>query len=97
MEFMWLCRDTDDYDFVVSNVSSEPLIYPNAPIQNTNTSGCFGTGRGRLNSTDLILEMDTRMMTEDETLVLPFLDFLSKNSKNKDSKIIANNLHIFLL
>ena len=30
-------------------------------------SGCFGTGRGRLNSTNVIVEFDTRVMTEDKT------------------------------
>ena len=37
MEFIWLCRDTNDYDFVVSNLTSEPVLAPTVPpAQNTN-------------------------------------------------------------
>lgn len=42
MEFFWLCRDVDDHDFVISNLTSEPVLAfpelpgPNAvPVQTT--------------------------------------------------------------
>jgi hypothetical protein len=46
MEFAWFCKDVDEYDFFVSNVTSEPVLaFPdsNSPVPNLNVIDVFQT------------------------------------------------------
>ncbi|XP_028412301.1 uncharacterized protein LOC114535123 [Dendronephthya gigantea] len=78
MNFSWYCRDVDDNEFLLPELDKEPLIaIPEIDEDaeagdevHTNLGGCFGTGRGQLNTTGIFVELDTRAMIEDKTYTI---------------------------
>ncbi|XP_028413722.1 uncharacterized protein LOC114536576 [Dendronephthya gigantea] len=69
MNFAWYCRDVEDKEFVQSNLTSEPLVSDddNIVLPITSFRGCFGSGRGRIDTSNSTLVLDTSNMMEMKT------------------------------
>ncbi|XP_028413717.1 uncharacterized protein LOC114536572 [Dendronephthya gigantea] len=69
MSFVWYCRDVDDKEFVPSNLTREPLVSEadDVLLPINASRGCFGSGRGRIDTSNSTLLLDTNNMMEMKT------------------------------
>lgn len=61
MQFTWLCKGKYDYFPYGLDISSMPIVTPESGP--SHWRGCFNTGVGKLNSTNMITTLDTSKMT----------------------------------
>ena len=63
MHFTWLCKKRDE-NFPNSPIASIPVVTPSSVPGN---GGCFGTGVGKLSSSDIKVKLETKAMSVGES------------------------------
>ncbi|XP_028408505.1 sperm receptor for egg jelly-like [Dendronephthya gigantea] len=69
MNFVWYCKDIDDdAEFNQATLTQEPVVSDRDVVgsqdASANASGCFGSGRGRIDTSNSTLILDTNVMIE---------------------------------
>ena len=82
LNFMWLCARKDEY--LPNNTRLLPVVTPvgKKGTANTNGTGCYGSGPGKLNVTGSTANISLQGMRADTTYVIKLI--LSKDKRRKE-------------
>ena len=89
MQFTWLCKKQQE-SFPVGSLSSLPVVTLSS---GPGSGGCFGTGVGKLNSSEKVVQLSTSQMLVGETYDVKLV--VTKDDRSDDFvqeiKIVSGN------